>query len=139
MHYVANLGYDYIAQLLVNKGAQLNITCRYGNNTVLHYAVMNNCISMVKYIVELLGPCPQLTYENNSGETPLEIAIEKQYDIVANLLKKATAATDTVLRPTSSIYQDLDIDTMDSLQQQIAKLECEIRMLKKQVDAVKTE
>lgn len=78
--------YD-ILQLLIDKGADLNSGDNQGTPLIL--AVQNGDFDMVKFLLEN-GSEPSINFE---GTSALDIAIEANYDDIANLIQKYQYAT----------------------------------------------
>lgn len=72
-------------QLLIKDGADVNfIDC--DGNTALHYAVSNDKLEVVKYLLQL--PAVEITHENNANATPLDLARERNVKPIVNLIEE---------------------------------------------------
>ena len=74
-----------IAKLLIGRGADTNVRCNcYGDNTTaLHLAALKCNAQVVK---ELIGAGARLDAKDSRGKTPLDIAIEQEFDEVVQVL-----------------------------------------------------
>lgn len=81
----ANEGQQQEVQLLIKDGADVNfIDC--DGNTALHYAVSNDKLEVVKYLLQL--PAVEITHENNAHVTPLDLARERNVKPIVDLIEE---------------------------------------------------
>lgn len=71
-----------IIKALLKAGADINLTDKDGN-TALHYALKDYSESTARFLIKKGADynCP-----NNDGETPVQIAVEKGFDAVLELM-----------------------------------------------------
>ncbi len=74
---------DYI-KFFYQEGENLKVYDRKGNS-ILHYSVMSGNEELVKFILEL--KIVDVNEKSDEGKTPLDIAIEKGFENIANLIK----------------------------------------------------
>ncbi|MEO0223998.1 MAG: ankyrin repeat domain-containing protein, partial [candidate division WOR-3 bacterium] len=74
---------DYI-KFFHQTGENLKVYDEKGNS-ILHYAVMSGNEELVKFILEV--KIVDVNEKNDEGKTPLDIAIEKGFENIANLIK----------------------------------------------------
>ncbi len=74
-------GKDIIKELL-KAGADISLADNEGN-TVLHHALMNYDESTARFLIKKGA---NYNYPNNNGETPVQIAVEKGFDGVLELM-----------------------------------------------------
>ncbi|OQR85821.1 hypothetical protein THRCLA_23003 [Thraustotheca clavata] len=77
------LGYDKIAKLYIQNGANVNTIGRNGN-TSLHEVAGSNHINLIKMLLKANAD-PNVT--NKNGKTALDIAISKEYCNIINVLQ----------------------------------------------------
>ncbi|ACP21050.1 hypothetical protein Aasi_1784 [Candidatus Amoebophilus asiaticus 5a2] len=82
LHQAVKLGDEYIVELLLEKGASINIQNIEGE-TVLHLATNSNNTDLAKKII---GKGAKLEVQNKRGYTPLHLAAEQGYIDVAKEL-----------------------------------------------------
>lgn len=74
---------DYI-KFFYQEGENLKVYDEKGNS-ILHYSVMSGNEELVKFILE--HKIVDVNEKNDEGKTPLDIAIEKGFENIANLIK----------------------------------------------------
>ncbi len=81
-----------LANLLVEKPIDLNALEDYNGYTILHYAVYNNDIDLVKKLLKK-GADPNIKSGSIMKDTPLHLAIDKEFSEVAAILKDKVSDT----------------------------------------------
>lgn len=71
------------AMYLISKGAKLDVQDRFGK-TALHYAVAGNKIEMVAILIRSCADC---LVADSDGNTPMDIAVNNDYQGVIKLLE----------------------------------------------------
>ena len=82
LHYAANFGRLKIAELLIERGASVTATDRWGH-AAIHEAVIGNHLDLAKLLVKHY---PNVNLRDNLGQTPLFLAARKGYDSMVNWL-----------------------------------------------------
>jgi uncharacterized protein len=87
MFYPAIAGEREIAEYLLENGAEIN--AGEGGNTALHGAVLFQQAEMVKWLLDHGAKIDALDY---NGKTPLTLAVEKESEPIASLLREYGAS-----------------------------------------------
>jgi len=89
LHLAAFHGSDDCVKLLLSKGANAKLRDDRGDNA-LHYGVDSKALSIIEMLVEAGTPI----VANHKGESPIDLAIAKGHDDIAELLRKYQATGD---------------------------------------------
>lgn len=85
LHVAIYEGHHKVIRYLLSKGADVNSTT-FDKRTALHYAADRNDVNSVKILIQNGVDLASIAY----GQTPLEIAEEKGFVDIVDLLKKAS-------------------------------------------------
>lgn len=98
LHLAAHLGNKDIAELLLNKGADPNLSVDFGNteSTALYYAVISGDIEMVRLLINYGA---NVNFERFAGDTLLHLACRRNFKEIPKLLIDAGANVNAKSHP----------------------------------------
>jgi hypothetical protein len=107
LHLAALNESDDCVKLLLSKGADAKIQDKYGDST-LHYAVDSKAFSIIEMLIETRTPI----VANFKGDNPIDLAMEKEHDDIAELLRKYQTSRDE--------DNDHDLSSVDEIQEVVS-------------------
>lgn len=87
---------EHIAEILIAKNASIHLADNEGN-TPLHLAILHQKEKNALLLIKLLDP-PELNRPNNKGETALQMATEKEQELIVKLLLESGANANIVFK-----------------------------------------
>lgn len=114
MHYACRSNHKGVAKLLLEHGADVNITTRSGGATPLHRAAFMGHLDLTKFLLEK-GANPALV--DSDGRNVLHKAAEKGHVDICRLLLKANSYLSSVKDGKGFTASDLVPDKDDELKQ----------------------
>ncbi|CAK1549896.1 unnamed protein product [Leptosia nina] len=93
LHYAARNGHVEVCQILIKKGASLNVQTKSGKATPLHKAVATGKNSTVKFLIESGA---KLDILDDDGKSLLHKAVEYNHMDLVDILIKACPALESI-------------------------------------------